>query len=187
MTSSYATPLVEYVRLTKLLIIVNVQDAAMRKLIYAIGLKKEDFILAKTMRGFTLIEIMVVVVIIGILATLIVPKIISRPEEARIVKAKTDVRAIESALELYRLDNGFYPSTDQGLLALVSKPSTEPEPMHWKEGGYLRELPIDPWDRPYQFLNPGAHGEIDVFSYGPNGPSNTATEIGNWTAQDNPN
>jgi general secretion pathway protein G len=130
-------------------------------------------------RGFTLIEIMVVVVILGILAAIIVPRIISRPEEAKLVKAKQDVRVLESALELYHLDNGFYPSTDQGLQALVQKPTGEPVPQNWKTGGYIKELPLDPWGHPYQYLQPGVHGEIDVFSVGPNGTQ--ATEIGNWT------
>jgi general secretion pathway protein G len=130
-------------------------------------------------RGFTLIEIMVVVVILGILAAIIVPRIISRPEEAKLVKAKQDIRVLESALELYHLDNGFYPSTDQGLPALIQKPTGEPVPKNWKEGGYIKELPFDPWGHPYQYLQPGVHGEIDVFSYGPSGTQ--ATEIGNWT------
>lgn len=139
-------------------------------------------------RGFTLIEIMVVIVILGILATLIMPRIMSRPEEARIVKAKQDIRAIESALELYRLDSGFYPTTDQGLAALVKQPASDPVPPNWKQGGYLKKVPVDPWGRPYQYLNPGTHGDIDVFSEGPiagnknagNG-SNETTQIGNWS------
>lgn len=130
-------------------------------------------------KGFTLIEIMVVVVILGILAAIIVPKIISRPEEAKLVKAKQDVRVLESALELYHLDNGFYPSTDQGLQALIQKPSGEPVPTNWKAGGYIKELPMDPWGHAYQYLNPGSHGEIDIFSFGPKGTEET--EIGNWT------
>ncbi len=139
----------------------------------------------KSVKGFTLIEIMVVVVILGILASLIVPKIMSRPEQARIVKAKQDIRAIETALELYKLDNGFYPSTDQGLQALVTQPSSSPVPTNWKEGGYLREVPMDPWNRPYQYLNPGAHSEIDIYSFGSEGPNSSATIIGNWSTQDN--
>lgn len=136
------------------------------------------------MSGFTLIEIMVVVIIIGILASLIVPKIMSRPEQARIVKAKGDIRAIETALELYKLDNGFYPSTDQGLQALVRQPSSNPIPANWKAGGYLREVPIDPWNRPYQYMNPGSHGDIDIYSFGSEGPNSSATIIGNWSTQD---
>ena len=131
--------------------------------------------------GFSLIEIMVVVVILGILAALVVPKIISRPDDARIVKAKQDVLAIQNALDLYRLDNGFYPSTDQGLKALVSKPGSSPEPRDWRS--YLKTLPKDPWGRDYLYLNPGQHGEIDVYTNGADGqPGGTGVNavIGNW-------
>jgi general secretion pathway protein G len=133
-------------------------------------------------RGFSLIEIMVVVVILGILASLVVPKIMSRPDEARIVKAKQDVLAIQSALDLYKLDNNVYPTTDQGLLALVEKPNTTPVPPSWKQ--YLKSLPKDPWGRDYMYLNPGQHGEIDIFTYGPSGQAgeNGQGEIGNWNA-----
>lgn len=137
----------------------------------------------QTQRGFSLIEIMVVVVILGILAALVVPKIISRPDEARVVKAKQDVLAIQNALDLYKLDNGFYPSTEQGLMALVEKPTTSPEPRDWKM--YLKTVPKDPWGRDYLYLNPGQHGEIDVFTYGADGqPGGTGinAEIGNWNA-----
>lgn len=127
--------------------------------------------------GFTLVEVMVVVVILGILAAIIVPKIMSRPDQARIVKAKQDIMALENAMELYRLDNGFYPSTDQGLYALVKQPTGDPVPTNWKDGGYLKRLPTDPWSRDYQYLNPGEHGEIDIFSLGPVGQQNI---IGNW-------
>ncbi|MDA8421323.1 MAG: type II secretion system major pseudopilin GspG [Pseudomonadota bacterium] len=133
--------------------------------------------------GFTLIEVLVVMVILGILAAIIVPRIMDRPEQARVVAAKNDVRAIVSALELYRLDNGTYPSTEQGLAALVHKPDSGNIPQNWRSGGYLDHLPVDPWGHPYQYLNPGVHGEIDVFSYGPNGPSSDGSssgEIGNW-------
>lgn len=139
----------------------------------------------KRVRGFTLIEIMVVIVILGILASLIMPKIMSRPEEARIVKAKQDIKAVESALELYRLDNGFYPSTDQGLSALVKQPTTDPVPTNWKKEGYLKKLPMDPWGKPYQYLNPGSHGDIDIFSEGPVTGKKSGKEgenqIGNWS------
>lgn len=131
--------------------------------------------------GFTLIEIMVVVVILGILAAVVVPRIMSRPEEARIVKAKQDIRTLESALNLYRLDNYTYPTTDQGLDALAEKP-TSPEAPHWKEGGYIDRLPKDPWQRPYQYLSPGQHGDIDIYSLGPDGqPSDD--DIGNWNLE----
>ena len=136
-------------------------------------------------QGFTLIEVMVVVVILRILASIIVPRIISRPDEAKVVKARQDILAIESALELYKLDNGLYPSTDQGLEALVTEPDFKPLPPHWKSGGYLKRLRMDPWDHPYQYLNPGEHSEIDIFSYGADGiESGTEfnTDIGNWNS-----
>ncbi len=135
-------------------------------------------------QGFSLIEIMVVVVILGILAALVVPQIISRPDDARLVKAKQDVLSIQNALELYRLDNGFYPSTDQGLQALVTQPNTDPVPRDWRV--YLKSLPRDPWGREYLYLNPGQHGEIDVFTYGANGQpggEGIHREIGNWNAE----
>lgn len=134
------------------------------------------------MRGFTLIEIMVVVVILGILAAVIVPTIMSRPEEARVVKAKQDIRALEGALNLYKLDNYTYPSTDQGLEALVKKPSGSPEPKNYRAEGYIKKLPTDPWQEPYQYLNPGAHGDVDVYSLGPDQqPSDD--DIGNWNIE----
>ena len=129
--------------------------------------------------GFTLIEIMVVVVILGILAAVVVPRIMSRPDEARIVKARSDIQSLETALNLYRLDNYTYPTTDQGLQALVEKP-VSPEPQNWKEGGYLDRMPRDPWQRPYQYLNPGQHGEVDIYSLGPDGRPGTDDDIGNW-------
>jgi general secretion pathway protein G len=138
---------------------------------------------AKRQSGFTLIEIMVVVVIIGILATLIVPRIMSRPDEARIVAAKQDIGALAQALKLYRLDNHVYPTTDQGLNALMVKPTTAPIPPNWKNGGYLDRLPKDPWDNEYRYLNPGVRAEIDVFSLGADrepGGEGTAADIGNW-------
>ena len=133
--------------------------------------------------GFTLIEIMVVVVILGILATLVVPKIMGRPDEARAVAARQDIASVMQALNLYPLDNSRYPSTEQGLAALVAKPTTEPVPNNWKTGGYLDKLPKDPWGRPYQFLNPGIKGEIDVFSYGADGKPGGAgadADVGSW-------
>ncbi|ODV42207.1 type II secretion system protein GspG [Cupriavidus sp. UYMMa02A] len=134
-------------------------------------------------RGFTLIEIMVVIVILGVLAALVVPKIMSRPDEARIVAARQDISSIMQALKLYRLDNSRYPTTEQGLAALVAKPTTEPVPNNWKGGGYLEKLPKDPWGHPYQYLNPGVRGEIDVFSFGADGQaggSGNDADIGNW-------
>ncbi|MCX7119251.1 MAG: type II secretion system major pseudopilin GspG [Gammaproteobacteria bacterium] len=132
-------------------------------------------------RGFSLIEIMVVVVILGILAALVVPKIMNRPDEARKVKAKQDVMAIQNALELYKLDNGFYPSTEQGLNALATKPTTSPAPQNWTH--YIQSLPKDPWGNPYNYLNPGRHGDVDVYTNGPKGQTegeDPNEEIGNW-------
>ncbi len=138
----------------------------------------------KKQMGFSLIEIMVVVVILGILASIVVPKILSRPDEARVVKAKQDILAIQNALDLYKLDNGFYPSTEQGLEALVEKPTTNPEPRDWKL--YLKTVPKDPWGREYLYLNPGQHAEVDVFTYGADGQpggEGINAEIGNWDVQ----
>ncbi len=135
-------------------------------------------------RGFTLLEIMVVVVILGILAALVVPKIISRPDEARVIAAKQDIASLMQALKLYRLDNQRYPTTEQGLQALILKPTTTPIPLNWKAGGYVERLPKDPWGNPYQYLSPGVHGEIDVFSYGADGAAGgdgNDADIGNWT------
>lgn len=133
--------------------------------------------------GFTLIEILVVVMILGILAAVVVPNIMSRPEEARIAKAKQDVRALETALDLYKLDNFAYPTTDQGLEALVSKPTVPPVPKKYRKEGYLKKVPQDPWGNDYQYLNPGEHGAIDVYSLGPDGtPSDD--DIGNWNLED---
>lgn len=135
-------------------------------------------------RGFTLLEIMVVVVIIGILAVLVVPKIISRPDEARVIAAKQDIASLMQALKLYRLDNQRYPVTEQGLQALATRPASAPIPNNWKAGGYLERLPNDPWGNPYQYLNPGLHGEIDIISFGadgaPGGEGNDA-DIGSWS------
>ncbi|VVC75071.1 Type II secretion system protein G [Aquicella siphonis] len=127
--------------------------------------------------GFTLIEVMVVVVILGILAAIIVPKIMSRPEQARIVKVKQDITAIQSALDLYKLDNGVYPTTDQGLQALVTRPSAPPVPRDWKSDGYLQDLPMDPWGLAYQYINDNE--KVRIFSYGPKGRDGNS-EIGNW-------
>lgn len=131
--------------------------------------------------GFTLIEIMVVVVILAILAAIVVPQFMSYPDKARTVKVKQDIRAIESALDLYKLDNGFYPTSDQGLNALVAQPTAEPAPSNWHP--YLKSLPKDPWGRPYLYQNPGQHAEIDIFSYGADGqPGGTDmnADVGNW-------
>jgi general secretion pathway protein G len=133
--------------------------------------------------GFTLIEIMVVVVILGILAAVVVPRIMDRPDDARIARCKQDIRAIESALNLYKLDNFYYPTTQQGIEALVSPPSGDPPAKNWKPGGYLPQVPKDPWGNPYQFLSPGTKGQIDIFSLGSDnkpGGEGAAADIGNW-------
>jgi general secretion pathway protein G len=134
-----------------------------------------------TQAGFTLIELMVVLVIIGVLAALIVPNVLDRADDARGTAARTDVNNLMQALKLYRLDNQRYPTTEQGLQALVAKPGAGPVPPNWKP--YLEKLPNDPWGRPYQYLNPGVKGEIDVMSLGadgqPGGDGKNA-DIGSW-------
>lgn len=134
-------------------------------------------------RGFTLIEIMVVVVIMGILAALVVPKLMGRTGDARIIAARQDIASIMQSLKLYKLDNQRYPSTEQGLQALISKPATGPAANGWKSGGYLDKLPKDPWGNLYQFLSPGIKGEVDVFSLGADGLPGGAgddADIGSW-------
>ncbi len=126
---------------------------------------------------------MVVVIILGILAALVVPKIMDRPDAARVTRVKHDLRALQSALDLYRLDNFVYPSTDQGLEALVTRPAGAPEARNWKAGGYLDRVPGDPWGTPYQYLNPGEHGEIDLYSLGADGQpggEGVNADIGGW-------
>ena len=122
-------------------------------------------------KGFTLIELMVVVVILGVLAGLIVPKLMGRTDEAKQVKTRADIAAISTSLKLYRLDNGFYPTTEQGLNALIEKPDTEPIPIKWAEGGYLSKgrVPLDPWAKEYVYLCPGVNDEFDIISYGLDG------------------
>jgi len=132
-------------------------------------------------KGFTLIEVMVVVVILAVLAALIVPRVVGRTDEARAVAAKQDIATIMQSLKLYRIDNSRYPTNEQGLEALVSRPTTEPQPSNWKS--YLDKLPKDPWGNTYLYLNPGVHGEIDVFSLGADGKpggSEADADIGSW-------
>ena len=136
---------------------------------------------ARLRRGFTLIELMVVLAIIGMLAALIVPNVLQRTDDARAVAARTDVNNLLQALKLYRLDNQRYPSGEQGLAALVTKPASGPIPPNWKH--YLDKLPNDPWQRPYQYLNPGLHGEVDVLSFGADGQpggEGIDADVGSW-------
>jgi len=136
-------------------------------------------------KGFTLIELMVVIVILGVLAGLIVPRIMGRPDEARQLKAKMQIESLETALKLYKLDNGAYPSTDQGLEALVTQSETPPVPRKWREGGYLEKgkVPVDPWGNTFVYLSPGVHGDYDISSYGADGVSggdDKNSDINNW-------
>lgn len=133
--------------------------------------------------GFTLIEIMVVVVILGILAALVVPQVMNRPDQAKVTVAKGDIKAIGAALDMYKLDNYSYPSTQQGLDALVEKPGGNPQPKNWNRDGYLKRVPKDPWGNEYQYLSPGTQGQYDLYSYGADGKqggSELNADIGNW-------
>ncbi|MDR5651958.1 type II secretion system major pseudopilin GspG [Ruixingdingia sedimenti] len=134
--------------------------------------------------GFSLLELMVVVVILSILAIAIVPRIIDRPDQARVARARSDIAVLESALQLYRLDNLGYPTTEQGLRALVEKPTRPPLPPNWAGAGYVQSLPKDPWGADYQYLYPGLRGEFDVFSYGADGKpggEGVNRDIGSWS------
>ena len=131
-------------------------------------------------RGFTLLEIMVVIVILGILASLVVPNLMGNKEQADRQKAVSDIVALENALDMYKLDNSRYPTTEQGLEALVTKPQGDPAPRNYKEDGYIKRLPQDPWGNNYQLMSPGEHGKIDVFSLGLDDEAGTDDDIGNW-------
>ncbi len=137
--------------------------------------------------GFSLVEILVVLVIMGLLISIEAPTVLNRADEARIQKAQADFSAIETALKIYRLDNYVYPTTEQGLEALVEPSSLDPEPRNFKQGGYLPELPVDPWGRPYLYLYPGEHGEVDIYTLGADGLSGGEGQngdIGNWKETD---
>lgn len=141
---------------------------------------------ARASRGFTLIEVMVVVIILGILASIVIPKVMDRPDQARIIKAQQDIRTLESALKLYKLDNYTYPTTDQGLQALVSRPTIAPEPRGWKQNGYIDRIPKDPWEYDYLYLSPGSHGELDLYTQGADGQpggEGPNSDIGNWNQE----
>jgi general secretion pathway protein G len=133
--------------------------------------------------GFSLVEILVVLVIMGLLISVVAPTVLNRADEARVQKVQADFKAIETALKIYRLDNYVYPTTEQGLEALVEPSTLDPEPRNFKEGGYLAEVPVDPWGRPYLYLSPGEHGEVDIYSLGADGLSGGEgqnADIGNW-------
>jgi general secretion pathway protein G len=138
--------------------------------------------ISKQQSGFTLLEIIVVVTIIAILAAYIAPKVAGRADDARVAKAKSDIRVLESSLELYKLDNFTYPATDHGLEALTTKPSGAEFP-HWRKGGYIKKLSNDPWGNAYIYQQPGTHGEFDIMSLGADstqGGADAAADIGNW-------
>ncbi|MBR9729348.1 type II secretion system major pseudopilin GspG [Shewanella intestini] len=134
-------------------------------------------------RGFTLLEVMVVIVILGILASMVVPNLMGNKDKADQQKAVSDIVALENALDMYRLDNGVYPTTEQGLDALTQKPSSSPEPRNYRDGGYVKRLPQDPWRNDYMLLSPGENGRIDIFSAGPDLQAGTEDDIGNWNLQ----
>ncbi|WP_286234424.1 type II secretion system major pseudopilin GspG [Thalassotalea sediminis] len=138
----------------------------------------------KKVSGFTLLEVMIVLVIIGIIASMVVPNLMGSQDTAQKQKAVIDIGTLESALTLYRSQNYDYPTTEQGLEALVEQTNIEPVPRRFQEGGYIKRLPLDPWGNDYQLLNPGEHGKMDVFSMGPDGEAGTDDDIGNWNLGD---
>ncbi len=140
-----------------------------------------------TQRGFSLIEILVVLVIMGLLISVVAPTVLNSADDARIQKVQADFKAIETALKIYRLDNFIYPSTEQGLEALVSPSPIDPQPRNFKAGGYLAEVPRDPWDRPYLYLSPGDNGEVDIYTLGADGLAggeDQNADIGNWKSEE---
>ncbi len=138
----------------------------------------------KKVQGFTLLEVMVVIVILGILASMVVPNLMGSQERANMQKAISDVTALETSLSLYKMDNYDYPTTEQGLEALVDQTDIEPEPRRFPEDGYIKRLPKDPWGNEYVLLNPGEQSKMDVFSVGPDGEAGTEDDIGNWNLGD---
>jgi general secretion pathway protein G len=138
----------------------------------------------KNTRGFTLLEVMVVIVILGILASMVVPNLMGSQERANMQKAISDINALETSLSMYKMDNYKYPSTEQGLEALTTETDIEPAPRRFPEGGYVKRLPNDPWGSEYQLLNPGENSNMDVFSMGPDGEAGTDDDIGNWNLGD---
>lgn len=137
--------------------------------------------LIKRQQGFTLLELMVVIVILGVLASMVVPNLMGNKERADKQKAVSDIVALEGSLDMYKLDNHRYPSTEQGLMALVTKPEVAPIPNNYRSEGYIRRLPQDPWGADYILVSPGEHGAVDVFSAGPDGEANTADDVTNWS------
>ncbi|WP_440903559.1 type II secretion system major pseudopilin GspG [Catenovulum sp. SX2] len=138
----------------------------------------------KKQQGFTILEIMVVLVIIGILAGMIAPNFIGESDKAKVKKAATDIITLEQSLDMYKLNNNVYPTTEQGLDALVNEPTIEPAPRNYPDGGYIKRLPQDPWGNEYQLLSPGEQGKIDIFSVGPDGQADTEDDIGNWNVNE---
>jgi len=143
---------------------------------------------ARNNAGFSLVEILVVLVIMGLLISVVAPTVLNRADEARVGKVLADFKNIETALKIYRLDNYVYPSTEQGLEALVEPSTLDPEPRNFKEGGYLEDVPLDPWGKPYLYLSPGEHGEVDLYSLGADGLTggeDQSIDIGNWKDKEN--
>ncbi|HEY9040964.1 MAG TPA: type II secretion system major pseudopilin GspG [Rheinheimera sp.] len=136
-------------------------------------------------RGFTLLEVMVVIVILGIIASMVVPNLIGNQEQAARQKAVVDIQQLESALDMYRLRNGFYPTTEQGMQALVTAPTSQPVPRAFPDGGFIRRLPKDPWDEDYILISPGQVGRIDILTKGPDRTAGTDDDIGNWNLDAN--
>jgi general secretion pathway protein G len=172
--STMKTPLSEKVKVTGRLVDLGALVRTSNRLRSSLG--------RRAARGFTLIELMVVIVILGVLGTLVVPRLMSKPDEARVTAAKTNLASIMQALDMYRLDNQRYPTAEQGLAALAVRPTSAPVPNNWKQ--YLKEAPVDPWGRPYVFLNPGIKAEIDVMSYGADGQQGgegVNADIGSWS------